>query len=107
MSKTVTRNITINGKTYPAKEFDFNLVCDMQEMGISLQDAKKSPMPLVRAYAALCMGGDKDAAGAQLEEHFANGGSLEELVQVMGEKMENSDFFHSLTKTAKKEAAED
>ena len=35
---------TVNGKTYKAKPFDFNMVCDLEDMGISMQDASNKPM---------------------------------------------------------------
>lgn len=41
---------TVNGTEYKAKPFDFNLVCDLEDMGISLEEAGRKPMSMVRAY---------------------------------------------------------
>ncbi|CAJ0592236.1 unnamed protein product [Cylicocyclus nassatus] len=35
------KNITINGKKYPVKEFDYNLVCDLEDMGFDMKDVEK------------------------------------------------------------------
>ena len=37
------RTFTVNEKSYKAKDFDFNLVCDLEDMGISLDQIKKKP----------------------------------------------------------------
>ena len=49
------KTFTVNGKEYRAKEFDFNLMCDFEDMGISIADMSKKPMAVVRAYFALCV----------------------------------------------------
>ena len=44
------KNFTINRKVYKAKEFDFNLVCDLEDEGISLEAMQDKPMSMMRAY---------------------------------------------------------
>ena len=90
---------TINGKEYKAKPFDFNLVCDLEDMGISLEEAGRKPMSMVRAYFGICAGKGKNFSGKEMEAHIINGGKFDE--------MEKSDFFHSLNKTEKTENATD
>ena len=94
------KKIKINGKEYEAKSFDFNLICDLEDMGVSLAEAKEKPMSMVRAYFAMCTGKGKDYAGKEMEQHLVNGGSFDDLVNAMSAEMENSDFFRSITKTA-------
>jgi len=92
------RTFTINGKRYNAKPFDFNLVCNLEDNGVSLTQMKEKPMSMVRAYFAECAGGDKDVAGAEIQAHVIAGGNLNGLYEVMGAEMNESDFFQALNK---------
>lgn len=100
------RIFTVNGKEYKAKAFDFNLVCELEDMGISLQEAGNKPMSMVRAYFGLCAGKDKEYAGKEMEAHIISGGSFEDIMNAMSDEMEKSDFFRNLNKTAEPEVAE-
>lgn len=92
------RFFTINGKRYPAKPFDFNTVCDLESSGISLSEMTKKPMSMVRAYFALCFGGSTEDAGKELQQHVINGGNFNDVFNVMGDEMNESDFFQALNK---------
>lgn len=89
---------TVNGKEYTAKAFDFNLVCDLEDMGISLEQAGTKPMSMVRAYFALCAGMSVPVAGKEMEKHVMSGGTLEDVTISMSKEMEISDFFRALNK---------
>lgn len=97
---------TVNGKEYKAKPFDFNLVCDLEDMGISLEQATNKPMSMVRAYFGLCTGKGKEYAGKELEAHIIGGGKFDDIMAAMSDEMEKSDFFRNLNKTAEAEDAE-
>lgn len=97
---------TVNGKEYKAKAFDFNMVCDLEDMGISIDQMSNKPMSMVRAYFGLCAGKGKDFAGKEMENHIVSGGKFEEIVSAMSDEMKKSDFFRSLKKTAETEATE-
>lgn len=101
------RTFVINNQTYKAKEFDFNLVCDLEDMGISMNDANNKPMSLTRAYFALCTGQGKEYAGKEMEQHLINGGSFDDLTDAMSKEMEESDFFRNLNKSKEKENTTD
>lgn len=101
------KTFTVNGKEYTAKAFDFNLVCDLEDMGVSLQEASNKPMSMVRAYFGLCAGKGKEYAGKEMEAHIVGGGTFDDVVNVMSEEMEKSDFFRNLNKTTEQETAED
>ena len=101
------KTFTVNGKEYQSRPFDFNLVCDLEDMGISLQQAAPKPMSMVRAYFCLCCGAGKEYAGKEMEAHLIAGGNFEEIMNAMTEEMEKSDFFRSITKTAKTEVTAD
>lgn len=94
---------TINGTKYKAKPFDFNLICDLEDMGISLEQARNKPISMVRAYVGLCAGKDKEYAGKELEAHIISGGKFDDVMIAMSEEMEKSDFFRKLNKTAETE----
>lgn len=100
------KTFTVNGKEYRAKEFDFNLMCDLEDMGVSLTEAGTKPMSMVRAYFGICTGKGKEFAGKEMEQHLINGGSFDDVVNAMNEEMEKSDFFRSLNKTAEAENGE-
>lgn len=92
---------TLNNKRYEAREFDFNLICDLQEMGIDILDMssmRKNPIVAIRAYASLCIGADKDVAGEEIQAHVVNGGGFDEILTAMQKMMEESDFFRALNK---------
>lgn len=94
---------TINGKEYVAKAFDFNMVCDLEDMGVSLQEAEKKPMSMARAYFGLCANKGKEYAGKEIEAHLLNGGSFEDIITAMTTEMDKSDFFRGITKDTEQE----
>ena len=104
--KIMTKIFNVNGKSYKAKEFDFNLLCDLEELGISLDDIDKRPMSLIRTYLSFCAGITKEQAGKEIEEHLENGGKFDDVVNVMSEQINNSGFFRSLRPASKTEDAE-
>lgn len=100
------RYFTINDKRYQAKPFDFNTVCDLEDNGVPLSEMTKKPMSMARAYFAICLNGDKERAGKEIQEHVIAGGNFNELYTVMGEEMNDSDFFQALNQTAREEDQE-
>ena len=100
------KTFTINGISYTAKDFDFNLICDLEDMGVPLEKVQEKPLSMVRGYFALCAGKGNNYAGNEIQAHTVNGGNLEEITNVMSEKMEESDFFRALSKTEEKEITE-
>ena len=98
------RTFELNGITYTAKPFSFNMICDLEDIGVSLEDAVKKPTALFRIYIALCTGKTLEEAGNLVEEHVINGGDITDAMKVMTEELNNSDFFQSLNKGTKKKA---
>lgn len=98
------KTFILNGNVYSAKEIDFNMICDLEEQGISLEDIEKKPMSMIRTYIAFCMGTNKEIAGKQIEGHLINGGKLDDIASVMSEAMETSGFFRSLNKATEEKA---
>lgn len=101
------RIFTINEKQYKAIPFDFNLACDLAEIGIPMQLMVSQPMVAVRGYFACVLGGNKELAGEELGKHIVKGGDFNEVLEIINEEMEKSDFFQALAKTENKEVAEE
>ena len=99
----MTKVFNVNGRTYKAKEFDFNLLCDLEEQGLSLEDIDKKPLSLVRTYLAFCGGIPTEQAGKAIEKHLANGGNFNDVVEIMGQQMQDSGFFRSLSQKGEAE----
>jgi len=97
----------INGKEYKAKPFDFNLICDLEDMGVSLEEMGKKKMSMIRAYFAICAGRGNEYAGKELNQHFIGGGKFDDVLDAMSKEMEASDFFQALNKTEETDVAED
>lgn len=89
--------IEVNGNKYEAIVPDYNFVCDLDEMGIPF--SKVTSMSGVRAYIAVCMGVDKETAGAEIQEHIINGGKLDNITAVMVEQFEDAAFFRAISKS--------
>jgi len=100
------KTFKINGKTYTAKGFDFNMVCDLDDLGISIDSLGSKPMSLTRAYFSLCAEMSIEDAGKEIEKHVISGGSLDPLADVMRDAIENSDFFRTLNQTTETETPE-
>ena len=98
------RFFTINDKRYAAKPFDFNTVCDLEDNGVTVQELTKKPMSMARAYFALCLNGDKVKAGQEIQEHITKGGDFTELYKVIGDELNDSDFFQALNQKQEQEA---
>lgn len=93
------KTFKINNKIYSPVPFDFNFICDLEDMGLSLEGVSEKPMSMLRAYFAKCTGKGTEFAGKELEAHMINGGSLKDIMDVMAEEMKKSDFFRSLSQS--------
>ena len=97
---------TLNGVTYVAKPFDFDMVCELEDMGVTFERIDKMPMSLIRAYFAICANTDKEQAAALIQNHMIHGGKLDDVTAVMSKEMENSDFFRALSTNENKTSTE-
>ena len=55
----------INGSKYTIPELDFNAMCMLEDMGVSLTEMDRKVLSTVRGFLALAMGGDHDRAGRE------------------------------------------
>ena len=96
----MSRFFTVNGKRYVAREIAFNTVCDLEDMGVSLQEMPKKTMSTARAYLAICANISKEDAGKEIEDHIKSGGKLEDIFNVFTEEINESGFFQALNQKA-------
>lgn len=90
----------INKKSYKALPFSFNVVCQLEDLGLQIADIEEKYMSVFRGWLAICMDMPLDAVGAEIEAHCINGGDINELIEEFGKAVENSGFFQALSKTA-------
>lgn len=86
---------TINGVTYNAVPIGFNFLCDLEDAGISIEEADRKPMKLMRAYFSVCAKISVEEAGNQLGKHMADGGNIDSLAEAFQNELEKSDFFRN------------
>lgn len=98
---------TINGKEYKAQPFDFNMVCELEDMGIALEEIGSKRLSSIRAYFKMCSGLSIKKAGIEIEQQYIKYGELDEISEVMNKEMDASDFFRALIERAKAETATD
>jgi hypothetical protein len=90
---------TVNNKEYEAKPFDFNLVCDLEDMGVPMQDLGNKQTKAIRSYFAICANITAEQAGKEINEHIVGGGDMGSIANALGKEIDKSDFFRTLTKT--------
>ena len=87
---------TVNKVTYTARPFDFDMVCELEDMGVTFEKIDKMPMSLIRGYFAVCAGVPKEQAADLIQKHLISGGKLDDITDTMAKEMNDSDFFRSL-----------
>lgn len=92
----MANRFTVNGVTYTAKPFDFDLVCDLEDMGVVFEKIDNMPMSLIRGYFALCSNTNREIASQLIQKHLMSGGKLDDITEPMSKEMDNSDFFRAL-----------
>ena len=89
---------TVNNVSYIAKPFDFDMVCELEDRGVTFEKIDKMPLSLVRAYFSICADASKEQAAALIQNHLVNGGKLDDITEAMAKEMEASDFFRAMSK---------
>ena len=95
----------INNKSYKRKPLSFNVICQLEDLGLDITQMDTKSMSMLRGYLAICMNTTVDKAGEELEKHCINGGDVNELLDSFGKAVEESGFFQALS-TPKKNASQ-
>ena len=94
---------TVNKVSYIAKPFDFDMVCELEDMGVTFERIDKMPMSLIRAYFSICAEIPKEQAALLIQNHLLQGGKLEDIANPLAKEMNDSDFFRALSAKQNKE----
>ena len=89
---------TICGKIITAKPFDLNMVCDLEELGVRMDDYGKNKLSLIRAYLAICENIGLEDAGKMIEKSLINGEDISDIAESIDKELEKSDFFQTMFK---------
>ena len=93
-------SFTVNGKEYKTVPFDFNVICDLEDLGVPIEKAGDKPISMLRAYFAICGKMSVEEAGLEISKHLQNGGDMDTLSDAMSAEIDESDFFRTLSQGA-------
>lgn len=103
--QTMVNRFTVNKVTYVAKPFDFDMICELEDMGVTIEKVDKMPMSLIRAYFAICAELSKEEASLLIQKHMISGGKLDDITEPMAKEMNESDFFRALSEKQEQETS--
>jgi hypothetical protein len=92
----------INNKEIKLPDINFNTMCDLESMGVSIVSMQAKPLITVRAFTALAMNADLETAGKEVEQHLFNGGKLLDMLNEINKAVEDSGFFQKMLKNQEK-----
>lgn len=95
----MAKKFKLNGKEIIAKPFSVNVMCDFEESGISIDKMQTMHISFIRAYLSVCLGCSVEQAGDELENHLLADGTLDDIMEVVGEMMKQSGFFRQASQT--------
>jgi hypothetical protein len=86
-----------NGKEIKL-EFDYNTMCELEDLGFSMEDAEKKPMSFLRMLLYIALKKiDKtitqEKTGEEIKMFLQNGGSMETISEAITNGLEDSGFF--------------
>lgn len=99
------KTFTLNGVTYSSVPFDFNMLCALEDAGLSLNEVKAKPMLMMRTFVAKCADVSQDEAGLLINKHVVNGGKFDKILECLSDEMAESDFFRALAEKNEQEDA--
>ena len=94
--------IKINKKEYELKPIDFNAICELEDLGLDINDPNKKVMSSIRALLAYHGMIDPIEAGQEILAHLSAGGSLDDF-SLLIEDFVNSDFFRAIQQSPETE----
>lgn len=100
------KTFSINNKVYKAKDIDYNMICDFEYEGVSMDQIQKKPMSALRLYISYCMNVSYEEAGQEIGLHLVNSGTLEDVFQIFKEAIEESTFFQAIQKKEEETVSE-
>lgn len=95
--------LELNAKTYEIEGFTFGTLCALEERKISIADLNHKPMSFLRDFISIQTGLNRTDTEKEINDHIANGGSIEDLMNTITQCLEESGFFQKLVATPKPE----
>ena len=102
----MNREIEINGRKFKAAEITFGTIRKLSQLGVDFNHLGKNMFTLVNAYVQVSTRLSEEAVDEMIQQHILKGGSLEDILKVFQEELDDSDFFQALAKTEQKETEE-
>lgn len=96
----MNKTFIVDGQVVKAVDFEFGTVCDMEDMGVSIDGYDKKPMSMVGAYLAICMDIPLEDARKIISK---NGKLVKEISPIMGDAISESGFFRSIQESEDEE----
>ena len=91
----MSNKVTINSKDYTFKNIDFNGICELEDLGLSIDGIKKGKMNACRALLAYHGNMTSDEAGNEIMAHLKNGGGFDDFAPMI-DNLVNSVFFQAI-----------
>lgn len=88
--------VVINEKEYELRKIDFNAVCELEDLGMSIVDIKDKTFKSIRALVAFVARTDLLTAAKEVEEHIKKKGKVQDFTPLF-EMVSNSDFFRNIS----------
>lgn len=95
--------MVINGKEYKIPELDFNMICDLESVGVSILNLDQKPISSLRGFLSVIGKMPLEVAGQEIQEHLINGGNIDDVVTEIMIAMVDSGFFQALLSPEEKE----
>ena len=92
------KSVIINNKPINLKPIDFGAICELEELGFNVTSVTKKTFSSIRCAVAFQMEIGVDEAGAEIENHIKNGGSIADFLPFL-EIITESDFFQNLVQS--------
>lgn len=89
--------IKINEKEYELRKIDFNAVCDLEDLGLSLTKIGDKSFSSIRALVAFITESNVIKASEEIEKHIEKGGKLDDFAPLFT-MVYQSDFFRNQSK---------
>lgn len=96
----------INGKEYVIPEIDFNMICDLEDRGVSILQIEEKPISSLRAFLSVVGDIPVEQAGQEIQEHIIKGGEIEPVITEILESFIDSGFFRQLLSPEDREMIE-
>lgn len=94
----MAKKITINGKDYELPIINFRAVRQLEKNGLDFNNIEEEVFSSLSALVALTINADLETADKEIEEHAEKNNTIEDIANILFERLQNSDFFRNISK---------